>query len=100
MIVERWTFPVKPQYQEAVVNILKEEIEGNTVFTGSYRIYTPHIGPWDVVVVEWEYEDTQELEAVWDAWFAKSGTPEYFEKWYELTRPGGHREVWQLATQR
>lgn len=100
MIVERWTFLVKLGCQEAVVKMLKEEIEGNTVFTHSYRIYTPDIGPYDVVVVEWEYEDLQEMQASWDAWYAKSSTPEVGAKWNELTRPGGHREIWGLAAQR
>ena len=100
MIVERWTYPVKPGCQEAVVKMLKEEIEGNTVFTHSYRIYTPDIGPQDVVVVEWEYEDLQEMQADWDAWLAKPGTPEFLEKWNELTERGGHREIWGLAAQR
>jgi hypothetical protein len=80
--------------------MIKEEIEGNTVFTHSYRIYTPHIGPSHAVVVEWEYEDLQGFQATWDAWFAKSATPEFWEKWNELTRPGGHREVWWLAEHR
>jgi hypothetical protein len=80
--------------------MVKEEIEGNTVFTHSYRIYVSHVGPHNTVVVEWEYEDLQEMEAVWDAWEAKSGTPEFWGKWNELTRPDGHREVWSLEEQR
>ncbi len=80
--------------------MLKEEIEGHTDFTHSYRIYSPDISPYDVVVVEWEYEDLQEMRAVWDTWFAKPSTPEFFEKLFELTERGGHREIWGLAAQR
>jgi hypothetical protein len=80
--------------------LLKEEIEANTPFTHSYRIYTPHFGPRGVVIVEWEYEDLQELQASWEAWVAERGTPEFFEKWHELTERGGHREIWGLAAQR
>ena len=86
--------------QEAVVKMLKEAIEGNTIFTHSYRIYTPDIGPQDVVIVEWEYEDLQEMRAVWDAWLAKPSTPEFLEKWNDLVERGGKREIWTLAEQR
>jgi hypothetical protein len=85
---------------EAVVKLLKEETEANTPFTHSYRIYTPSIGPRDVVVVEWEYENLQEMQACWDAWNSERGTPEFFEKWDALTERGGHRETWGLAAQR
>jgi hypothetical protein len=91
MIVERMTVLVKPGCQETVVKILKEESGA------SYRIYTPYISPQNVVIVEWEYENLQELEATWDAWFAKYGTPEFFERWYQLVEQGGHREVFRLA---
>jgi hypothetical protein len=91
MIVERMTILVKPGCQEAVVKILKEG-SGD-----SYRIYTPYISLQDVVIVEWGYENLQELEAAWDEWFAKYGTPEFFERWYQLVEQGGHREVFRLA---
>jgi hypothetical protein len=100
MIVERRTFLVKQGCQATAIEMLKQEIEGNTAFTHSYRIYAPDIGPYGVIVVEWEYEDLQEMRASWDAWFAKPGIPEFYEKWFELTERGGHREIWALAAQR
>jgi hypothetical protein len=100
MIVDRRTFRVKPGCEEAVVKMIKEAIEGNTIYNRSYRIYTPDISPYDVVVVEWEYEDVPEMRAAWEAWLAKPGTPEYMEKWLELTERGGGGEIWELAAQR
>ena len=101
MIVDRKAFHVKPGRAEEVADMMKKEIEGNTVYTGSYRIYVPDIGgPYDVVVVEWEYEDVPEMRAAWEAWRAKPGSPEYMEKWYEATERGGHGEVWQLVAKR
>jgi hypothetical protein len=91
---------MKPGCEEAVVELLKEEIEGNTVYTHSYRIYTSYISSYDVVVVEWEFEDLQEMEAAWDAWFAKTDMTEFNEKWDELTERGGHGEIWELVAQR
>ncbi len=100
MIVERWTFPVKSGCEEAAVKTLIEGIEGNTIFTHSYRIYTPDISKRDVVVVEWEYEDLRELQESWEAYLAKPDTPEHIEKFVMFVREGGHREVWNLAAQR
>jgi hypothetical protein len=100
MISDRRIYNVKPGCEEAVVELLKEEIEGNTVYTHSYRIYTSYISSYDVVVVEWEFEDLQEMEAAWDAWFAKTDMTEFNEKWDELTERGGHGEIWELVAQR
>mgnify|MGYP006285429987 FL=1 len=80
--------------------MLKEAIEGNTVFKNAYRIYTSDIGPRHMVVVEWEYKDLQEMRFVWDTWLAKSSTPEFLEKWNKMVEGGGNREVWDLTEQR
>ena len=100
MISDRRIYNVKPGCEEAVVELLKEEIEGNSVYTHSYRIYTSYISSYDVVVVEWEFEDLQEMEADWDAWFTKTDMTEFNEKWDELTERGGHGEIWELVAQR
>ena len=100
MISDRRMYNVKPGCEEAVVELLKEEIEGNSVYTHSYRIYTSYISSYDVVVVEWEFEDLQEMRADWDAWFAKTDMTEFNEKWDELTERGGHGEIWELVAQR
>jgi len=100
MVVERWTFPVKPGCQEEVVKTLREDIVWNPVFDRAYRIYVPFIGPQGVVVVEWEYQDLQEMEACWAAWRAKRATAEFFEKWHAWTERGGQREFWELAAAR
>lgn len=100
MISDRRMYNVKPGCEEAVVELLKEEIEGNSVYTHSYRIYTSYISSYDVVIVEWEFEDLQEMRADWDAWFAKTDMTEFNEKWDELTERGGHGEIWELVAQR
>jgi len=100
MISDRRIYNVKPGCEEAVVELLKGEIEGNTVYTHSYRIYTSYISSYDVVVVEWEYENLQEMEAAWDAWLAKTDISEFNEKWNKLTERGGNGEIWELVAQR
>ncbi len=101
MIVERRTFLVKATKEQELVELIKAAIEANTIFTGTYRIYIPEIGPFNVVAVEWEYEDLEEMQAVWDAWWEPNlATQEFWEEWVALTERGGQREVWQLAAQR
>ena len=99
MIVERRTFFVKPGHEAEVVDLIKAGIEGNTIYTGSYRIYLPDIGPYGEVVVEWEYEDLQEMRAAWQAWEAKENAA-FWERWYALTERGGQGEIWKLAAER
>jgi hypothetical protein len=100
MIVERRTFLVKTMREQEVVDLVKAGIEANTTFTGAYRIYVSDIGPGDVVAVEWEYEDLEEMQAVWDAWETNLANQEFWEAWGALTERGGEREVWQLAAKR
>ena len=100
MISDRRMYNVKPGCEEAAVELLKGEIEGNTVYIHSYRIYASKISSYDVVVVEWEFEDLQEREAARDAWLAKTDMTEFNEKWDELTERGGHGEIWELVAQR
>jgi hypothetical protein len=58
------------------------------------------ISPYNVVAVEWEYEDLGQMRAAWDAWLAKPGTAEYMEQFLGLYRPGEHGDIWQLAAYR
>ena len=101
MIVDRRTFHVKIGRAAEVADMIKEQIEGNTVYTGSYRIYLPDIGgSYDTVVGVWEYEDVPEMRAAREAWAAKPSTPEYMEKWHESVERGGHGEIWELVAKR
>ena len=100
MIVDRRVYHVKLGCAEALVNLLKEAIEGYTAYTRSYRIYTPKISSYDVVVVEWEFKDLQEMEAVWDAWNASPASSTFNEKVYEFIKEGGSGEVWNLVAHR
>jgi len=100
MIVDRRTFQVKQLCLEEVVKLTKAAIEGNEVYTRAYRIYIPEVAQFDSVVIEFEYEDFQEMQAAWAAWAAKPETADFWEKWAELTVPGGRREIWELAAGR
>jgi len=100
MIVDRRKYLVKRGCEAALVELIKEAIEENSTYTRSYRIYTPSISTYGVVIVEWEYKDLQEMQASWDAWFASPATPAFFVKWDEPTKLGGGREVWNPVAHR
>jgi len=61
-----------------VVELLKGEIKGNTGYTKSCRIYTRNIGPYEIVVVEWEYDDLQKIEPAWNVWRASTDIAEFW----------------------
>ena len=100
MIVDRRTFLVKPGHEVEVVDLIKAGIEGITSYTGAYRIYMPDIGPYGMVVVEWEHEDLQEMRAAYAAWEASPDIEQFWEQWHRLTERGGGEEIWKLAAQR
>ena len=100
MIVDRRTYFVKRGCEAELVKLLKDEIEADSTYTHSYRIYTPNISTYGVVIVEWEYKDLQEMQASWDAWFANPAAAAFREKWFELTNVGGGGEVWNLVAHR
>ena len=100
MIVDRRVCRVKQGRLEEVVALLKPIFEGNEAYTQAYRIYTPEVAEFDAVVIEWEYEDYQEMQSTWAAWAARPETADFWEKWFELLVPGGRGEIWQLAASR
>jgi hypothetical protein len=101
MIVERATYFAKNGQQAKMAEMVQEQIDGNTAFTGAYRIYLADIGgPHNAVVVEWEHEDVPAMRAAWKAWGSKPETPEFIEKLREVSQGGGHTETWRLVAKR
>lgn len=97
MLVNRRTFNVKMGHMDEVVALIKAEIEQFTSYTRASRIYTPETGSFDVVAVEWEYENLEEYERLWAEWGATPEAAAFTEKWYDLTERGGTNEIWHLA---
>jgi hypothetical protein len=62
----------------------------------NHRIYTSHIGPGDLLVQEFEFENLGELEKSWAEWFADPETTEFRQKWSELVEHWVSTEVWHL----
>lgn len=94
MIVNRRAFNVKKGCMEELVALLVAERER---LDSDYRIYAPGISPFDVVVLELEFESLEEYETAWAEWSASPESDEFMEKFNGLTLPGGTNEVWTLA---
>jgi hypothetical protein len=43
-----------------------------------------------------EFQDMAEREEFWAEWREKRATPEFWERFYALRRPGGSAEIWTL----
>jgi hypothetical protein len=83
MIVNRRTFVVKRGCMLEAVATMKELRErGN----GTFRIYTPNIAPFDIVVVEFEYGSLEEYDKEMTDWFASPEADEFLERWFEITK--------------
>ncbi len=94
MLVNRRTFLVKPGCMEKLASLLIGE---RTSESPPSRIYTPDIGPFDVLVFELEFESLGAYEKFWSDWAAKPETEAFMEKWYALIKPGGKNEIWTLV---
>ena len=95
MIVQRVTTPVKVGCMEKIVKLCKAEfVKLNN--PGRWRMYTPNIGPGDILAWELEFENFAEYEKFWVEWWSHPETPEFNAKWYELVEAGGNSEVWNL----
>ena len=97
MLVNRRTFNVKRGQTDEAVALVKAEIEQFSSYTHAFRIYSPETGSFDVVAVEWEYENLEEYERIWAEWGATPEAATFMEKWYDLTERGGTNEIWRLA---
>jgi hypothetical protein len=96
VIVERCTYTVKNGRTQEAADVIKQlwsQADSSVV----HRIYTPIIGPYDVVYQEIEFVDmeartqfsaTAPTDPMWD---------ELIEKWRALRVSGGGSEILRLA---
>jgi hypothetical protein len=66
-------------------------------FPNAYRIYTPLIGPFNVVVQELEFKDLAARQAFWAAFFAMPEIAGLVEEWTQVRAPGGGAQIWNLV---
>jgi hypothetical protein len=95
MLVNRFTRIVKKGHFDEAVEFIKSEIER---FPTSHatRVYSGYAAPTDTLVMEFEFENLEELGKHWENWFADPESAKYREKINELTETGGDNEIWNL----
>ena len=94
MIVERFTWHVKPGHTPEFVELVKAERE--RVGEVTLRLYVPFFGPHNVVIGEIEFENTEEQDKYWEGWLGKPEAQTFLENLVKLQDAGGSRELWLL----
>jgi hypothetical protein len=94
MIVQRLTWLAKRGRVTEAVNLASAERERTG---GTHRIYRDRVGPFNTIVMEFEFEDFEEMETFWSEWFATSEADAFVKKWNDLLEAGGHEEIWTLV---
>jgi len=96
MIVERYSWKVKPFCMDKIVELVKAEV-ATWDKPPKWRVYTSNIGRENTIAMEFEFENLAEMEKYWAAWVAKPETAEYDKKWNELVETGIGNEIWNLV---
>jgi hypothetical protein len=100
MIVERQVLIVKRGKMNEVLEIVKAEqvrVQQAYGVSGASRNYVPYVGPFNQIVLEYEWNDMAEREAFWSAWEASPEAKAIWKKWEHLLEPGGGVELWRLV---
>jgi hypothetical protein len=94
MIVERFTWHVKPGHQQEFVELVKGERE--RIGKAEVRIYVPFYGPHNVVIGELEFETLEDQDGFWQEWWQAPEAQTYMEALSQLQDAGGSHELWIL----
>jgi hypothetical protein len=95
MIVNRRTFVVKQGREHKAIELLKGAVTGHP-HPHPGRVYRPQLGPFNVLVLEIEFENLEDYERYFAEFRASPGQAEFMEKWFELTKEGGANEIWTV----
>jgi hypothetical protein len=96
MLVNRRTFITKRGRTEEAAKFLKEAMQLIDL-PRPPRVYVCELGPFDTIAVEVEEgESLADYERRGGEWSART-TPEFWEKWFNLTENGGANEIWRLV---
>lgn len=97
MLLNRRFHMVKKGFVEStaalVVADLKKSSKGH-----AFRVCGPVIaGPFDAVAIEIEFKDLQDYESFWAEREDSQEYADFRAKFWEMTAPGGHNEIWVIA---
>lgn len=97
MIINRRTFIVKKGEMQKAVEILKTavaKLEQNL----TRRIYTPVLGPFDIVVLEGEYEDLNAYQQDMNRFVEAEWHDSFMQDWHSVIEVGGSNEIWSVES--
>jgi hypothetical protein len=100
MLLDRRVYIVKLGKMAEVLELLRAEqarMQQAYDLSGATRNYVNVIAPHNHLVVEAEWNNLAEWEAVWSAWQASPEKVVFLKKWLPLLEPGGWGELWQLV---
>jgi hypothetical protein len=94
MIVERWTFQIKPGGVDEAVALLLDARE-QSPDKESIHILQSRFGATNRVLWARTYDNLAQHEQAWTEW-AKQDNQAFLEKWSALRDGESQREIWEL----
>jgi hypothetical protein len=91
-IVNRHEHKVKAGMESQMIDLLKE-------FRPKFRpfeISTSTFGPNDTVALDFGFESMDEHDQSWADWLSSEPATQFFEKWYQMSEPGGTNEILEV----
>jgi hypothetical protein len=97
MFINRRTFKIKPGRQEEAVQALKDVVAHAGDLARPTRVQTAMFGPFDVIVLDIEFDTMSQYDAYWQAGFEHPAVIKFFESWDSvLNAGGGINEIWEV----
>jgi hypothetical protein len=101
MYINRRTFPMKQGAMEPAIELFKDLVKDGKaanlpVAPREVKLLTAYFGPFDLLVMEVEFEDLASYESYWGEVFGHPLMVAFFEKWNTLNNGGGANELWEV----
>lgn len=91
MFINRRAFKTTKGAVSDLVKLLME-VRGDAPI----KIYSPYIGPFDTIVLDFEFESLDAFKRFWDEFNSSPENVQFMAKWYTLVEPGGTNELWEV----
>jgi hypothetical protein len=98
MLAYRRTYHVQKGRMQKALEAAQEILVYSREHNAVARIYSPEIGPEDVLVLEMDWETAEERDQFLEELRASQWYAEFGPKWLDVMERGGSREVWRLIT--
>ena len=95
MIVERWTFQLKPKKYQKAFELAKEGRDDVWSFIPC-KIFSPNVGPRNTIVIENEFNDLSDRQTQMGKMFENEKWDSWIERWDKVTLGPGVNEIWNI----